>query len=150
MKKALPLLCLIIICSCKQNTSELESNYIQEKINNFDNLKDKDWVVILPGLGCKGCIQEGEAFIAKHINKKNVLFFLTRVESIKLLQNKLSLTLADHDNIYIDRTGYFDLPTDNGIYPIIIELRNDKILRHEFQSPENGMAFNRLEELLEN
>lgn len=138
------------MCSCKQSTSELKSNYIQEKINDFDNLKDKDWVVILPGLGCKGCIQEGEAFMGKHLNKKNVLFFLNRVESIKLLQNKLNITVSGHDNIYIDRNGYFDLPTDNGIYPIIIELENGQFLRHEFQSPENGMAFMRLEERLEN
>lgn len=88
--------------------------------------------------------------MGKHLDKKNVLFFLNRVEPIKLLQNKLNITVSDHDNLYIDRDGYFDLPTNNGIYPIIIELKNGQFLRHEFQSPENSMAFMRLEERLEN
>jgi hypothetical protein len=103
---------------------------------------------VLPGLGCKGCIQEAEEFMRNNVSAKQVLFVLTKVESLKLLQHKIGINIKEHNNIYIDKSDYFDLPTDNTIYPLIIELENNKMINYEFQSPKNGMAFAKFSERL--
>lgn len=142
------ILFLLTITSCSKKQEEIEFDFLYQKIENFDVKENIKWIVVLPGLGCKGCIQEGEEFMRSNIAEKQVLFVLSKVESIKLLQQKIGINIKDHDNIYIDRNNYFDLPTDNTIYPLIIELEKRKMINYEFQSPKNGMAFSKFSEKL--
>lgn len=134
--------------SCNKTESEIEKDYLDDQVANLKTLKDEKWIVVLPGLGCKGCIQEAEAFMSKNINNKQIFFVLTKVESIKLLQQKTGIQINDHQNIYIDNENHFEIPSENGIYPLIIQLDNKKIKNYEFQSPKNGMAFSKLDDRL--
>lgn len=129
---------------CDRSPSEVESAYIENQVEKFDPTPDKKWIVILPGLGCKGCIQEGEDFLKNYVSSDNVLFVLTKVESMKLLQQKVGHNLVGRSNVIIDKTGSFELPSENSIYPLIIELDNSKMKAYQFQSPENSVAFSRL------
>jgi len=86
--------------------------------------------------------------MVNHINNKKVKFVLTRVESIKLLEQKTGVKIKEHNNIFIDRENYFELSNNNSIYPLIIELKEKKMSKYEFQSPANGMAFERLSDRL--
>jgi len=137
-----------IVLSCSQTAEEIEKEFINSKIDTFEHIGDEQWMVVLPGLGCKGCIQEGEAFMVNHINNKKIKFVLTRVESIKLLEQKTGVKIKEHNNIFIDRENYFELSNNNSIYPLIIELKEKKMSKYEFQSPANGMAFERLSDRL--
>jgi hypothetical protein len=115
------------------------------KINTPENLK---WIIILPGLGCDGCIQEGEDFLINQIENKELLFVLTKIASLKILELKTRLKVEDHPNIYIDKENIFSIPTENNIYPCIIYLKNKKIISHEFQSPKNSQALLKLKSLI--
>lgn len=135
--------------SCQKTVSEIERDYLDERVGSLKALKHEKWIVILPGLGCQGCIQEGEAFMSKNISNKEILFVLTKVESIKLLQQKTGIKISNHQNIYVDRENHFEIPSANGIYPLIIQLEDKKIKGYEFQSPQNGMAFAKLGDKLD-
>lgn len=139
----------IVLFSCKKEEKEIEHDYIETTIKKFNINSNIKWIVILPGLGCQGCIQEGEAFMKDNINNKDALFILTKIESFKILQNKLDIKLKDHPNVIIDKKSDFQFPTDNGVYPCIITLDNGKIKDHTFQSPKNGTAFQNLKKQIE-
>lgn len=134
----------IILFSCKKKEKEVEHDYLEtiiDKVNVTNNIK---WIVLLPGLGCHGCIQEGEAFMKKSIMNRDVLFILTKIESFKILQNKLEIKLSEHPNVYIDKKNQFKIPSNNSVYPCIIEIKKGKVIKHEFQSPNNAQAFENL------
>lgn len=60
------------------------------------------------------------------------------------MQQKIGIKIGEHPNAYPDREDVFNIPSENSIYPCIIHLKNGKITDHEFQSPKNGYAFNKL------
>jgi hypothetical protein len=134
--------------SCKTSVKESESAFLTNAISKIKSEDNFKWIVILPGLGCEGCIQEGEAFMKKYITNTDVLFVLTNISSLKLLEQKIDIKLKEHPNIYIDRENGFSIPTDNSIYPCIIQIKNGKIISHEFQCPKNGLAFSKLKNLI--
>jgi hypothetical protein len=139
--------------SCNNNKqdskSESESTAILTGMERAKIANTNEWIVILPGLGCPGCIQEGEAFMQQFIDSTKVFFVLTKIESLKILQQKIGKSLKDRKNVYIDKQGIFDIPTDNSIYPCIVQLKDGKIVKHQFQSPENSQAFEWLKIQLE-
>lgn len=131
--------------SCtKKNDQQIEAEYLNSFLKQVKIAENIQWVVILPGLGCHGCIQEGEAFMKENIDNKNILFILNRIQSIKVLQNKTGVELKNKPNVYIDKETKLNILTDNKIYPCVIQLEDGKIKNHEFQSPKNSQAFNNL------
>jgi hypothetical protein len=148
MKKHLYIL-LTIICvlnSCKKSTKEIESSYLSSAISNLNIDNRIKWIVVLPGLGCNGCIQEAEAFMRDNIELRDVFFVLTNISSLKILQQKIGVKVKNCSNVYVDNENLFKIPTDNCAYPCIIEYRQNKYVNHEFQSPRNGDAFRKLKE----
>lgn len=97
---------------------------------------------------CHGCIQEAEAFMKDNIENNDILFILTKISSIKILQQKIGIKVSEQPNVYIDKTDDFSIPTDNSIYPCIIKMEKGQMLDHEFQSPKNGGAFAKLNSLV--
>ena len=144
------LLSALFFLSCNKTEVEIENEYLVNKVNGFSKINGQKWLVILPGLGCKGCIQEAEQFMKNNVKNKNVFFVLTKVESLKLLSQKTGINISDHKNIYVDRENYFNLPSNNTIYPLIIEMDKGEMKSYEFQSPKNGLAFSKLSEKLVN
>jgi hypothetical protein len=134
--------------SCKNSVKNIERAFLKDAFSKIKLDGTLKWLVILPGLGCDGCIQEGEVFMKRYIENRNVLFVLTNISSLKILEQKIGVNIKEHQNVYIDRENIFYLPTDNSIYPCIIRIENNKILSHEFQCPKNGQAFNKLKNLI--
>lgn len=145
MKRYVTLICLItasvFIGSCAKTDADKENEIIQSGINDIKLDPQYNWMVVLPGLGCKGCIQEAEAFMRDYLDRQNILFVLTKVQSLKILQQKIKNSIWGRKNVYIDKDGYFDIPTNNSIYPIIVQIKGGKAVAHQFQSPSNGQAF---------
>jgi len=153
MKNKLSILMVaIVLCcitnSCKKSIQETETDNLTTAITKLNINKQTKWLVVLPGLGCHGCIQEGEAFMKKYVKNTNILFVLTNIYSVKILQQKIGVQVKNCPNVYIDRENIFDVHTDNSIYPCIARIENGKIVEHEFQSPKNGAAFYNLRSLL--
>jgi len=73
-----------------------------------------------------------------------IIFVLIKISLLKILQQKINIDIKEHPNIYVDRDNVFNISADNTIYPCIIQLQNGKIMAHEFQSPKNGLAFQKL------
>lgn len=144
------LLMILFTISCKKNDKQVESEFLTNAIDKAKIDSDTHCIVVLPGLGCHGCIQEGEAFMRDNIDNLNVFFILTKNSSLKILQQKIGIKVSEHSNIFIDRENLFDIPTNNGIYPCIIFLKNGKIENHEFQCPQNNSAFGKLSKSLSN
>lgn len=139
---------VMAIGSCNKSNHDKELDFLTEKLDEIEIADNYKWIVILPGLGCDGCIQVAEAFLQESLENNEVLFILTRIESIKILQNKLGIELKEHSNIFIDRNNLFNIPTDNTIYPCVIEISDGKIKEFEFQSPKNSQVFESLKSKL--
>ena len=152
MKRNIILCCLMLAVftiSCKQTEVNKEDTVIEDGIKEIKLKPGYNWLVIMPGLGCRGCIQEAEAFMRDYIDKPNILFVLTKVQSMKILEQKIGKDLHNRQNVYIDKQGFFDIPTNNTIYPCIVQLDKGKALQHQFQSPANGKAFQLLKTQIE-
>lgn len=148
--KLLPLILILIICSCEQNKNNNEIDWLYHEIKSIPGYAEKSIIIILPSLGCNGCIQEGEKFMSEYIKRKDVLFILTNIESLKHLGLKIGLSLEEYDNVIIDRENKFLGNSNNNIYPLLITMKDGKILHHEYQSPANSLAFERVVDFLEN
>lgn len=150
MKRIVALLPALLVlffvsCSSKPKTDkEKEVDVLNEGMQKISVNKSTEWLVLLPGMGCHGCIQEGEAFMRDNIENKKITFVLTAIESIKILQQKIGAKVTDRPNVYIDREGVFKMPGENSIYPGIAHVANGKVTEHEFQSPRNSQAFDKL------
>ncbi|QHS62869.1 hypothetical protein [Chitinophaga agri] len=143
------LMLAMIASSCEQTEANKEDMVIEDGIKEIKLKSEYDWLVILPGLGCRGCIQEAEAFMRDYIDKPHILFVLTKVQSLKILEQKIGKELHSRTNVYLDKQGFFDIPTNNTIYPCIVQLDKGKAVQHQFQSPENGQAFQLLKTQIE-
>ena len=138
-------LIVLITTSCKNNIKEIETASLTTTIGELKINDHIKWIVVLPGLGCHGCIQEAEAFMRDHIKNTEILFVLTKISSLKILQQKIGVQIRETPNVYIDLENEFDIPSDNRIYPCIIQMKDGKMVEHEFQSPQNGACFSETE-----
>ncbi|KJD35664.1 hypothetical protein PW52_07925 [Tamlana sedimentorum] len=148
MKKELQIILIILglcVLACKQTIKEPGTQGILKIINTLNVSPSYKYLIILPGTGCGDCVKTGEEFMQNHIGQSDILFVLTQIESLKMLQNRLGITLKNHQNVYIDRDHTLSIMTNNRYYPCIIYLEKGQLKKHEFQSPKNLEAFQRLE-----
>lgn len=139
-------LLISVLSSCVKSDEKKELEFFSEEIQNLALENTYDWIVILPSLGCKGCIQEAELFMQNNVNNKKILFVLTKIESLKVLQKKIGFNIGEHTNILLDRMDKLVVPTDNSIYPCILKLMDGVVVSHGFQSPRNSEAFYELKQ----
>lgn len=145
---------LILFVSCLMQACYGDNNgekdfFITTISNQRLDLTQYKYIVIIPGIGCHGCIQESEYFLKQNINNQDILFIISNPQSLKILQNKIKVKLNDYENVIIDRKSTYQLPTNNSIYPCVLYLdeHNHTIKTIDFQSPKNG-ALNKLNKIL--
>ena len=149
MNKKIRLIFIVVffLVSCHQNTKKIEKKHFSKAIEQISVDTQYKWIVVLPGMGCNGCILEAEFFMKNHIEDRRILFVLTRLSSLKIFQQKTGISIDEHPNIFVDRNNLFSIPTNNSFYPCVILLNNGKHSSHSFQDPSNA-AFRNLEENL--
>lgn len=128
----------MLLAGCKENTEDIEKSFLNKTVMQLDLSTDYKWIVIIPGAGCHGCIQEGELFLKRNVNNPNILYVLTKFSSLKILQQKTGIRLKEHSNIYLDFNNLFDIPTNNTIYPCIAKLERGEVVSCSFQKPGNS------------
>lgn len=64
------LLLLVIFFSCTDKSKEMEKDFLTKGLERIEIAKKYEWIVILPGSGCQGCIQEGEYFLKENIENE--------------------------------------------------------------------------------
>ena len=62
---------MILTIACSQNVEKIEKKHLDKAIKETNiDIDDYQWGVVLPGLGCHGCIQVAEVFMRGHITNK--------------------------------------------------------------------------------
>jgi hypothetical protein len=119
---------LTFICfSCKENYSSKISKKIEIHIK--DVLDSYDYVVIIPGSGCSGCITAAEQFFIDNITNDKIKFILTNNFSRKELNLRLKEENLQRKNVLIDDDNLFYLiDFEEKIYPMIVSINNKKII----------------------
>ena len=135
-----------MVFSC-DNMNSHEKDFLNDIITTHPEFSNYTWIVIIPEVGCNGCIQEGEYFLKTHISEKSICYILTNIRSIKILQQKTGIKIKEQNNVYIDKDNIFTLPSNNSIYPCVAKIKNHQVISVEFQCPDNA-AFRNLEEVL--
>lgn len=149
------LLLSMVMVSCRGNNETTKEivEYYEKKGITFD--KEVECCVILPEVGCEGCIAAGvqlfldnkESFLKTQ--KKNRIVF-TMVNSLKMLLRTLELSSLEDFNCYLDLKNDYSVVGENSIYPLILHLKDGKITKAEFQSPYSNDVIGQLyEELAE-
>lgn len=141
---------VFIISSCSERNNEMKSiikEFHDRKIKFSENTK---YLIILPEVGCGGCISEGTDFIKKNIERFNcnndeLRAAFTSIKSKKLLLRALEIDSFDNYCFEIDEDNKYRINNPKSIYPLILYLNKGKINHIEFQSPDNPNAFNTLE-----
>ena len=52
-------LSVFVVCACESHESRIEKKYLKESLSQLNFENSYKWIVIIPGAGCLGCIQEG-------------------------------------------------------------------------------------------
>lgn len=139
MKYCLVNLFIIALLSCQSNDlTESAQMHFEEKGIVFP--KELKHCIIIPGGGCPGCIAAGMDYILNNENafsdsqQDNMVVF-TKINSIKLLKRNLKGKRFEDFNAIIDSPNHYALSTKESLYPIILYLKNGRIVLADVQSP---------------
>ncbi|MDR0742784.1 MAG: hypothetical protein LBF05_00280 [Tannerella sp.] len=64
--------CITVFASCRKSPEKIERDFLSSAIERIDTGHGCQWIVVLPGLGCHGCIQEAEVFMQQHITDRRI------------------------------------------------------------------------------
>ncbi len=108
-------------------------------------------VLIIPESGCSGCTSKAEKFVQQALENetKEVLFIFTGIIDRKLLINRLGLSRNNlPTSIIFDTKRALLSIQQQRIYPLVIFLKDEKIIDLVYKTPTNKTIFNRLNNLL--
>ncbi|MCM1110721.1 MAG: hypothetical protein NC336_05900 [Clostridium sp.] len=128
MKFALSILLLIFLsaCSLTDDYSESLQELYSSRGISFD--KETEFCIILPEVGCSGCISGCEYQISTHKDKfansqkKNLIVF-TAINSMKILRRNMQVDSIGEFNCIIDSVDAYLPEGDNKITPYSSNLR---------------------------
>lgn len=121
-----------------------EKKYINKTISKLNNIplfstSKYNYVIIIPGAGCSGCISEAESFFLE--NKNDSIFFVfTKTNSIKHLKLRIGESIKknnmhiDHDNIFL----HYDI--NKNLYPLIFNLKDKNNIKYDYLNPGYNIA----------
>lgn len=136
------LIALLSSCSAKKNDiTNSVKQYLQEKNLVFEETLKT--CLIIPSSGCPGCIASGITFLNHNRNfftknqVENMVVF-TNVGAKKLLRR--SLRDIDISDLYciIDNHSQYSIDCPESKYPIILYLDKGKVVKADYQSPDNN------------
>lgn len=131
------LVLLVIVSSCYKSQSVQKE--LEIELKKIPSISAFNFILIVPGLGCQGCISSAEKFITENINRKEILFILTSIESLKVAQNRLGIDLRSSDNVLLDFDNRFLIRTDDSIYPILIVQNKGAITSLDYLKPNSNV-----------
>jgi hypothetical protein len=113
-------------CQSKQDYTQLEQKLTilvgENIINEIDSL------VILPSVGCGGCISNAMVHLIKNSTSiESMVVIFTKISDRKAFNMTVPQTFIEHPKVYIDETNNIIIPDSISEYPTIIYLKNGKI-----------------------
>lgn len=148
MKKLGLGLIMILMTQCvnPDKTTQNVKKYFNNKITFDSNLQR---CLILPGVGCGGCIAGGvsffmqnDMFFSKEQNINLVVF--TAIDSKKILSRNIDFKDLTQYNCIIDVDNNYLVQGNNAIYPLILYLSKGQITKAVYQTPNSSNVLNEL------
>ena len=103
----------IILCNCSTEEKEYAETVVTTLKKNDVNLTEYSHVVVIPNVGCGGCISEAEHFFREN-KAQDILFVFTKISS---------------ECIYASQKEEIN------VYPVIIDIRNENKYTWRFLDP---------------
>jgi len=139
---------LIIALACFILSGCTREGLTEKAINHFDNKgitfhEDLKYCLIIPGGGCSGCIASGISFVKEmkeyfSINQNENAIIFTGIASNKILRRQLGGVTLDSMNVLIDTANVYTINTPDSRYPIVLYLKEGRVVRADKQSPESA------------
>lgn len=118
---------LLLIISCDYS-NEIKVPWNKNYFNNFlvKNNIQNDELVLIPGSGCRECINKMHQFIIENASStKQTTYIFTSLDSPKMLNLQLGDQIIALPNILIDKDNSIFLKS---IYPVYITLNQNSAL----------------------
>lgn len=127
---------LLLCASCHQK-EQTKNKLIWRQLTKLvteAELKNKEYLLIIPGAGCQGCINEAVYSIKENadnpIIQRGIIVF-TEIIDFKTFRNRVGDQFLAMDNIILDKDNVIFLSETESIYPMIYKIRNDDIIKSE-------------------
>lgn len=86
-------------------------------------------VVVIPNVGCGGCITQGEAYFMEHVDDSNYLFIFTMIQDMKLFRQSYIWLYSERENVIIDSKNVMSTIGFYADRPCFIETGTDNQLK---------------------
>lgn len=131
----------ILLCNCSTEEKEYAENVVATLRKNDVNLTEYSHVVVIPNVGCGGCISEAEHFFREN-KEQDILFVFTKISSVKSLRLRLG-DMINQKNVLIDsKSLYASQKEEINVYPVIIDIRNENKYTWHFLEP--GVSYEKI------
>lgn len=134
----IPIMFLLLHSCSDSNTTAIKSLYKDRGIS-FDT--DIENCIILPEVGCGGCIAGGVFYILNHkesfspTQKKNLIVF-TAINSKKILFRDMEIKSENELYCILDTLNNYLPDGDKKIYPLVLKMNKGEIVQAKYQSPD--------------
>lgn len=122
MKRILPLIVICFATNCCQQLDRGRVSDLSEAVGFELNKLKSDYLIILPGQGCSGCLQKARQFMMDNYENDKFKFLLTKFDSKKQL--KIMYGSKVIEKVILDNKDLFYEGGFNSMYPAIIKLTN--------------------------
>jgi len=135
----------ILLITLLLNSCEMFNNNWQfrEFMKTHPNPEKYVAYIIIPSIGCEGCISNAETFLLKNYKRKTnkIKFFIASTSSKKALKIKFNVDIFNSANVEI--VNEMIIKNERLIYPVVLLLDSNKIKSIEYQTSKNN-AFKKL------
>lgn len=128
--RLIQIVAIFILLSLTSCGNGYEQFFKQESKEVFGNkLQNYSRIILIPGIGCTGCISSAEKYFQKNVNDSSCLYIFTNYISFKGLGLRLGgKENLSRQNVYLDSNNVF-MPScfNESSYPLQISLENGKV-----------------------
>ena len=144
----------LLLCAC----TNIDDNVTREVRTLYDSRgivfdKNLETCVVLPEVGCGGCIDGAVYFLNKNKEfyrkeQRYNMFVLTAVTSPKMALRSLNEVSLEQYYCIWDSTNLYLSEGNNAIYPLLLYLKDGKIMKAQYQSPFTDDVLGALEKTI--
>jgi len=123
---------ICISVACSEDNDKIEK--ISKSLDAIGlDIRENDFVLIIPNEGCGLCISNTTSIIVKNIDslKYDVSVIFTNIRDIKLFKLRVPAGFLSRKNVYIDKENLFNSYYFSSIYPQLIHIDQEKVKRIE-------------------
>ncbi len=146
MKTLAILLIMLTIQSCYYNSNDLKQIKKCYESRNISFDKDLETCLVIPEVGCGGCIDGSIYFLKEHLSyfkkgqNKN-MFILTSINSPKMFLRTLGENNLDMYNCKWANDNKYLINGNNSIYPLLLYLEDGEIVDAKYQTPHSKIDY---------